>query len=89
MIANIPDAPPLPGYRHLYSGKVRDLYEPVDGAPHLLVVASDRISAYDHVLASTIPDKGKVLTAMSTWWARCQPVWYGTSQKRARACWRT
>ncbi|WP_426564814.1 phosphoribosylaminoimidazolesuccinocarboxamide synthase [Angustibacter sp. McL0619] len=68
MTANIPAAPELSGYRHLYSGKVRDLYEPADGTPHLLVVASDRISAYDHVLSSTIPDKGKILTAMSSWW---------------------
>ncbi|HEX3003761.1 MAG TPA: phosphoribosylaminoimidazolesuccinocarboxamide synthase, partial [Angustibacter sp.] len=68
MIANIPPAPELPGYRHVYSGKVRDLYEPADGGPHLLVVASDRISAYDHVLATTIPDKGRVLTQLSLWW---------------------
>lgn len=60
------DAPTLPGYRHLYSGKVRDLYE--DAAGQLLLVASDRISAFDHVLASTIPDKGRILTAMSLWW---------------------
>jgi phosphoribosylaminoimidazole-succinocarboxamide synthase len=64
----------LPGWRHTYSGKVRDLYVPAatDGADDVddvvLVVASDRISAYDHVLASTIPDKGRVLTAMSLWW---------------------
>jgi phosphoribosylaminoimidazole-succinocarboxamide synthase len=68
MIANIPPAPELPGYRHVYSGKVRDLYEPVGGGAHLLVVASDRISAYDHVLATTIPDKGRVLTQLSLWW---------------------
>ncbi|KQX62065.1 phosphoribosylaminoimidazolesuccinocarboxamide synthase [Angustibacter sp. Root456] len=68
MIANIPPAPELPGYRHVYSGKVRDLYEPDDGTGHLLVVASDRISAYDHVLATTIPDKGRVLTQLSLWW---------------------
>ncbi|MGN6612068.1 MAG: phosphoribosylaminoimidazolesuccinocarboxamide synthase [Angustibacter sp.] len=68
MIANIPPAPELPGYRHVYSGKVRDLYEPDDGSGHLLVVASDRISAYDHVLATTIPDKGRVLTQLSLWW---------------------
>lgn len=60
------DAPELPGYRHLYSGKVRDLYE--DGDGRLLMVASDRISAFDHVLATTIPDKGRILTAMSLWW---------------------
>lgn len=59
-------APELPGYRHVYSGKIRDLYE--DSAGRLLVVASDRISAFDHVLVSTIPDKGRILTAMSQWW---------------------
>ena len=60
----------LPGWRHVYSGKVRDLYRPADGTGEgtVLVVASDRISAYDHVLASEIPDKGKVLTALSLWW---------------------
>jgi phosphoribosylaminoimidazole-succinocarboxamide synthase len=58
----------LPGYRHLYSGKVRDLYVPDGRDDVVLIVASDRISAYDHVLASTIPDKGRVLTALSLWW---------------------
>ncbi|MDY6055283.1 phosphoribosylaminoimidazolesuccinocarboxamide synthase [Micrococcus sp.] len=62
----------LPGWRHVYSGKVRDLYEPADEAPGqsqtLLVVASDRISAYDHVLEPPIPDKGAVLTQLSLWW---------------------
>ncbi|WP_413544071.1 phosphoribosylaminoimidazolesuccinocarboxamide synthase [Citricoccus nitrophenolicus] len=61
----------LPGWRHLYSGKVRDLYEPADAEPgegDLLVVASDRISAYDFVLDTEIPDKGKVLTQLSLWW---------------------
>ncbi|MGC0141661.1 phosphoribosylaminoimidazolesuccinocarboxamide synthase [Pseudactinotalea sp. Z1732] len=63
------NAPDLPGWRHVYSGKVRDLYEPISGPPdRVLVVASDRISAYDHVLTSTIPDKGAVLTALSLWW---------------------
>jgi phosphoribosylaminoimidazole-succinocarboxamide synthase len=58
----------LPGYTHVYSGKVRDLYAP-DGAPdRLLLVASDRISAFDHVLETRIPDKGAVLTRLSTWW---------------------
>ena len=61
-------APELAGYRHVYSGKVRDLYEPEGHPDSLLLVASDRISAYDHVLASTIPDKGRVLTALSVWW---------------------
>ncbi|EUA51723.1 SAICAR synthetase family protein [Mycobacterium xenopi 3993] len=45
------------------SGKVRELYRVDD--KHLLLVATDRISAFDYVLASTIPDKGRVLTAMS------------------------
>jgi phosphoribosylaminoimidazole-succinocarboxamide synthase len=63
---NIPDAPEIDGAKHLHSGKVRDLYELPDG--HLLMVASDRISAFDHVLATTIPDKGEILTRMSLWW---------------------
>jgi phosphoribosylaminoimidazole-succinocarboxamide synthase len=54
------------GLAHVYSGKVRDLYALPDG--NLLFVASDRISAYDWVLPSTIPDKGRILTAMSLWW---------------------
>ncbi|MET3141057.1 UNVERIFIED_ORG: phosphoribosylaminoimidazole-succinocarboxamide synthase [Arthrobacter sp. UYEF10] len=65
----------LPGWTHVYSGKVRDLYEPADeairqqvGQDCVLVVASDRISAYDHVLASEIPDKGRILTQLSLWW---------------------
>lgn len=53
-------------YEHLYSGKVRDLYRTPDGK--LLFVASDRISAYDHVLPSLIPDKGRILSALSLWW---------------------
>jgi phosphoribosylaminoimidazole-succinocarboxamide synthase len=66
----IPEAPTIEGARHLHSGKVRDLYE-LDGGPyagHLLMVASDRISAFDFVLDSTIPGKGEVLTRMSLWW---------------------
>src|SRR6201993_416852 len=55
--------PALSDYRHLASGKVRELYR-ID-ADHLLFVATDRISAYDYVLDSTIPDKGRILTAMS------------------------
>lgn len=66
----------LPGWRHVYSGKVRDLYEPdlpSYGGVHplgdvVLVVASDRVSAYDHVLTPGIPDKGVVLTQLSLWW---------------------
>ncbi len=55
--------PALSDYRHLASGKVRELYEVDD--EHLLFVATDRISAFDYVLRSTIPDKGRILTAMS------------------------
>jgi phosphoribosylaminoimidazole-succinocarboxamide synthase len=51
---------------HVHSGKVRDLYRTSDGS--LLLVASDRISAFDHVLATPIPDKGRILTALSAWW---------------------
>ena len=64
----------LPGWRHVYSGKVRDLYEPLGDAEspgpgdRVLVVASDRISAYDYVLESSIPDKGRILTQLSLWW---------------------
>ena len=62
----------LPGWDHLYSGKVRDLYTPAGISPEeadrVLVVASDRISAYDFVLDTPIPDKGKVLTQLSLWW---------------------
>jgi len=83
----------LPGWRHVYSGKVRDLYRPADpstgsgtegtragtegtragtdGTPateRMLVVASDRVSAFDHVLSPGIPGKGELLTTLSLWW---------------------
>jgi phosphoribosylaminoimidazole-succinocarboxamide synthase len=54
------------GLRHLYSGKVRELYQTADGV--LLLVATDRISAFDYVLDTPIPDKGKILTQLSAWW---------------------
>ncbi len=57
---------PLEGLRHIHGGKVRDLYGVGDDL--VLVVASDRISAYDHVLRTPIPDKGVVLTQLSLWW---------------------
>jgi phosphoribosylaminoimidazole-succinocarboxamide synthase len=73
--ASVTSAPlDLPGYAHVHSGKVRDLYAPLDeatGEPRadrLLLVASDRISAYDFVLETPIPDKGEVLTRLSLWW---------------------
>jgi phosphoribosylaminoimidazole-succinocarboxamide synthase len=52
--------------KHIYSGKVREVYETGDGL--LLLVATDRVSAYDHVLSTPIPDKGKILTQLSLWW---------------------
>ena len=55
--------PALTDYEHLASGKVRELYRIDDD--HLLFVASDRISAFDYILDSEIPDKGRILTAMS------------------------
>ncbi|HET7173689.1 MAG TPA: phosphoribosylaminoimidazolesuccinocarboxamide synthase [Nocardioidaceae bacterium] len=56
----------VPGARHLYTGKVRELYELPDA--NLLMVATDRISAFDFVLETPIPDKGRILCAMSLWW---------------------
>lgn len=53
--------------QHVYSGKVRDVYDCRNGL--LLMVASDRISAFDVVFAEPIPDKGRVLTAMTAFWA--------------------
>jgi phosphoribosylaminoimidazole-succinocarboxamide synthase len=58
--------PTLADYQHVARGKVRDLYDVDDEL--LLFVASDRISAYDHILSTEIPDKGRVLTAMSVFW---------------------
>ena len=55
--------PALSDYQHLASGKVRELYRIDD--EHLLFVATDRISAFDYILDSEIPDKGRILTAMS------------------------
>ncbi|MFD2078659.1 phosphoribosylaminoimidazole-succinocarboxamide synthase [Actinopolymorpha cephalotaxi] len=56
---------PPPGLTHVYSGKVRDIYTDGDD---LILVASDRISVYDVVLPTPIPDKGRILTALSLWW---------------------
>ena len=61
-----PLAPVIDGATHLHSGKVRDLYALADG--RLLMVASDRISAFDFILETPIPDKGEILTRMSLWW---------------------
>ena len=56
----------MAAYEPLHSGKVRDLYQTADGL--LLMVASDRISAFDYVLPTEIPDKGRILTQLSLWW---------------------
>ena len=56
----------LTDYPQIAAGKVRQLHAVDDD--HLLMVASDRISAFDHVLRTPIPDKGRVLTAMSVFW---------------------
>ncbi|GGF08830.1 phosphoribosylaminoimidazolesuccinocarboxamide synthase [Williamsia phyllosphaerae] len=58
--------PSLESYQHVASGKVRELYAVDDET--LLMVSSDRISAYDHILSTPIPDKGRVLTAMTFFW---------------------
>ena len=60
----------IAGWNHVYSGKVRDLYESVDPKLNhlILVVASDRVSAFDHVLEPAIPNKGKHLTTLTNWW---------------------
>lgn len=60
----------LSGWRHVYSGKVRDLYESEDPSQSdlLLIVASDRISAFDNILSPAIPGKGENLTAITNFW---------------------
>ncbi|MEV4441692.1 phosphoribosylaminoimidazolesuccinocarboxamide synthase [Streptomyces sp. NPDC049577] len=61
-----PEPVEVPGLVHLHTGKVRDLYRAESG--ELVMVASDRMSAYDWVLPTEIPDKGRVLTQLSLWW---------------------
>ena len=61
------------GWAHAYSGKVRDLYietgvADLEHADRVLLVASDRVSAFDHVLSPGIPGKGELLTTLSLWW---------------------
>ena len=62
------DAPAPLGWQHVYSGKVRDLFEHDEHPALMLVVASDRVSAFDHVLEPGIPGKGALLTQLSRWW---------------------
>ncbi|MFF9059196.1 phosphoribosylaminoimidazolesuccinocarboxamide synthase [Streptomyces sp. NPDC101213] len=61
-----PEPVEVPGLVHLHTGKVRELYR--NEAGDLVMVASDRISAFDWVLPTEIPDKGRVLTRLSLWW---------------------
>ena len=58
--------PELTGWKHLRSGKVRDLF--TNDKDELLIVASDRISAFDYILPTPIPNKGKLLTQLSLFW---------------------
>ncbi|MDR1441853.1 MAG: phosphoribosylaminoimidazolesuccinocarboxamide synthase [Bifidobacteriaceae bacterium] len=61
----------LEGWEYVTSGKIRDLYEPSVASPFndlILVVTTDKISAYDYVMPTLIPDKGKILTALTVWW---------------------
>ena len=58
----------LDGWEHLYSGKVRDLYATDAHPDRVLMVASNRVSAFDHVLSPAIPGKGAMLTELSHWW---------------------
>ncbi|MCU1580103.1 MAG: phosphoribosylaminoimidazolesuccinocarboxamide synthase, partial [Rhodoglobus sp.] len=58
----------LVGWEHTYSGKVRDLYSSPTRPGVVLMVASDRVSAFDHVLSPGIPGKGELLTRLSLWW---------------------
>ncbi len=72
MSAALVEAPALPGWDHVVAGKVRELYVPAGEDPatatEVLVVATDRISAYDHSLQPGIPDKGRLLTGISRFW---------------------
>ena len=65
-LAGAPPAPSLNGWQHLRTGKVRDLY--TNNKEEILLVASDRISAFDWVLPSEIPNKGAILTQLSLFW---------------------
>ncbi|MER6128322.1 phosphoribosylaminoimidazolesuccinocarboxamide synthase [Streptomyces sp. NPDC001795] len=61
-----PEPVQVPGLVHLHTGKVRELYQ--NEAGDLVMVASDRTSAFDWVLPTEIPDKGRILTQLSLWW---------------------
>ncbi|CAB5117116.1 MAG: phosphoribosylaminoimidazolesuccinocarboxamide synthase [Actinobacteria bacterium] len=65
-LAGPPPAPSIPGWTHLRTGKVRDLY--TNDKDEILLVASDRVSAFDWVMPTTIPGKGAILTQLSLFW---------------------
>ena len=65
-VAGAPPAPTINGWKHIRTGKVRDLYK--NDSNEILLVASDRISAFDWVLPTTIPNKGAILTQLSLFW---------------------
>lgn len=65
-VAGAPPAPVIDGWQHIRTGKVRDLY--INSSDEILMVASDRISAFDWVLPTTIPNKGAILTQLSLFW---------------------
>jgi len=58
----------IAGWTHTYSGKVRDLYSSPEHPGRVLMVASDRVSAFDFLLEPPIPGKGELLTQLSLWW---------------------
>jgi phosphoribosylaminoimidazole-succinocarboxamide synthase len=68
LLSKVPEN--IPGWNHFYSGKVRDLYESEDPTQSdlILIVASDRISAFDNILDPSIPGKGENLTAVTNFW---------------------
>lgn len=68
-------SPQLPGWQHVFTGKVRDIYIPqsateIGEATQILMVASDRVSAFDYMLEPPIPHKGEVLNTLTVWWFR-------------------
>ncbi len=58
----------IPGWDLVYRGKVRDLYQRPDDSEHLLMVATDRLSAFDVIMRETVPDRGRVLTHITEYW---------------------
>jgi phosphoribosylaminoimidazole-succinocarboxamide synthase len=64
----------IDGWEHFYSGKVRDLYRSDAHPGQVLMVASDRVSAFDHVLEPAIPGKGELLTQLTLWWLAQLPI---------------